>query len=752
MSDVNGSILDAITTVRIHPAIGIARLGDSDTAFFVGPEIPGRPPEPSGATLEEKFKDSDGRVKRQAARFRCYGYTGQGRWIDLSGRPDVTVDWTVTLVNRKAAAPNFEAPGRRNEGQPPQDLIIAPGPRTLTGPGRRAAIDGGRIRFRADGQIHEFSDIYLGEIRTDEQGRLLVLGGRGLSQCHPRVAGRELSSFNNDCWYDDVSDGPVEATVTLHLDGGARRLTAERAWVIAAPAKFAPEIDSPTTLWDQLQYALGIGKGPARPSYNRDIYPILQRARTIGAVSAVPSSDHAWQDEVEDPTLRRHIFDRLRRWTHSGETGGNMPDLAGLTPSYPSLTPLQYEVMRRWRDGDYESDWNGHPPDPGTTVTPEGLDRAALDACVGAAFLPGIEAGRFLIDKNSQGEPKHWKKPYERLRFADTVQPGDVTAQMAVPWQADFAACGQGWWPVPRPNQVFPKGQTRRASWTRGLQGAADMVRRWTRLGFVVRDRDGRYVEVGRTLTVPSARRLTEHPFTVQPVVAGPQSLWSHPGELAADVADANLISFGQAEAAAGETQRWPLWLTEADDTLTVEVRSTALDILQVVVECPFGPRLSPGDAGVATFRPDPQRLVLRFGLPLNVPPGRYVREGHWQVHVMAGEGGPVTYQLAATVDSLIMFPGLTTTAQNGSLITSVDFSGTPISEGTATLWPMSTREEYPEVALRAAVSGAPRAERATGQVAVEAPARYLRVQATGLSPLGHPFVRERLLRMDELR
>jgi hypothetical protein len=29
----------AITEVRIHPAIGIARIGNSDSEFFVGPEL-----------------------------------------------------------------------------------------------------------------------------------------------------------------------------------------------------------------------------------------------------------------------------------------------------------------------------------------------------------------------------------------------------------------------------------------------------------------------------------------------------------------------------------------------------------------------------------------------------------------------------------------------------------------------------------------------------------------------------------------
>ncbi len=57
----------------------------------------------------------------------------------------------------------------------------------------------------------------LGEIQTDEKGRLVVLGGFGRSDCkdgdrinHP------LNNFaDNNWWFDDTSDGPVTASVIL---------------------------------------------------------------------------------------------------------------------------------------------------------------------------------------------------------------------------------------------------------------------------------------------------------------------------------------------------------------------------------------------------------------------------------------------------------------------------------------------------------------------------------------------------------
>jgi hypothetical protein len=59
----------AITHIKIHPAIGVARVGNSPDEFFIGPERPWERPDPPGG-----FKDGQCRVKRQAARFRLFAY------------------------------------------------------------------------------------------------------------------------------------------------------------------------------------------------------------------------------------------------------------------------------------------------------------------------------------------------------------------------------------------------------------------------------------------------------------------------------------------------------------------------------------------------------------------------------------------------------------------------------------------------------------------------------------------------------
>ncbi|MFL4972117.1 MAG: LodA/GoxA family CTQ-dependent oxidase [Microvirga sp.] len=60
----------------------------------------------------------------------------------------------------------------------------------------------------------------LGELRSDKTGRLLVIGGMGRSGFDPAIprtdkglVGEIKDYVNNDSWFDDVADGPVEAEI-----------------------------------------------------------------------------------------------------------------------------------------------------------------------------------------------------------------------------------------------------------------------------------------------------------------------------------------------------------------------------------------------------------------------------------------------------------------------------------------------------------------------------------------------------------
>ena len=488
----------AIETIKIHPAIGIARLGNSPTGFFIGPEKPGVHPRPQGG-----YKDAQHRIKRQAARFRLFGYDKNGKFVKEITSADAQIEWTVHLANSKAAWNQFDglnpnAPLRNAGVVDRTTLIIDPGARSIIGPNKSASFDTGKFLG---------TTVPLGEIRTDRDARLLVLGGFGSSGSPPPAS--PLTTFaNNDRWHDDVSDGPVNATVTLKH--GGKTFNAVGAWVIVGAPRFAPPLDNVITLYDVLlQVAvdkLGLGLA-AKPSFTRDIYPLLRRAVNMQWVSGMITSAHAHAtlSAVIPPpasnSARLAIFNKMRDPAVPGADSSDPSDMpmihsdfypAVSNPNQP-LTRVQYEAMRKWKDGNFVNDWSG-PPAASTTITSHGLDRAGLESCVGGAFYPGIEASWLMRDKYAYSEP---------FRLDPTnLKPGDITKQMAVPWQADFNDCAQegdlAWWPVQRPDDVFPEAGGPQVPWTRGIVNSmSDMVQKWHRLGFIVK-KGAKYVETER--------------------------------------------------------------------------------------------------------------------------------------------------------------------------------------------------------------------------------------------------------------
>ncbi len=487
------------TVYKIHPAIGIARVGNSPDDFFIGPERVGEVPNPSGG-----FKDDQCRVKRQAARFRIFAHHEDGT-VDEINDADADITWTAHLVNKKAANPG------RGNSESDADLTIDPGERTLTGPNQRELFDGGVIRFSGVSA----TKVPLGEIRSDTDNHLIVLGGFGKSAS---PVGSGIADFwANDDWYDDVSDGPVSATITLRADGSTPPVVG--AWVIVAPPKFAPHLQSIITLYDRVLHAMidgGLLPAPTTTSYTNDIYPILQRARDTRWVELAGGA-HTWPDPVMSDPLRIAIFNRLKA---PGVSGGSMPQLNEKASLDGRLTATQYAHMQRWRNNDssnFTNDWIGVPPAQ-TNITPDGLDRAALEECVGGAFYPGIEAGGLDEMSRPLMVISNYTEPF-RLNHS-TLSAGDLTYVMALPWQADFNDCDWNWWPVPRPNWVIPQGSSSGRDWYVG--DFEDLVKNWHNLGFVVRQ-GAQYVEVERCDTATINLLTTSLNF--QDVPQGPMGM-----------------------------------------------------------------------------------------------------------------------------------------------------------------------------------------------------------------------------------
>ncbi len=162
-----------------------------------------------------------------------------GDAVEGGGNHGVLVDiqWRVYVANKKASWYPFTelkgehgyAPGsaRRNADITGQDrdlLIIDPGPRSVNATtNRRAHFDrsggpGGYATTFPPRGLQPFDIDTLGEMMTDNKGRLVVLGGHGNSGMDVNGSfGPKIEDYaNTDGWYDDISDGPVMARLIMY--------------------------------------------------------------------------------------------------------------------------------------------------------------------------------------------------------------------------------------------------------------------------------------------------------------------------------------------------------------------------------------------------------------------------------------------------------------------------------------------------------------------------------------------------------
>jgi L-Lysine epsilon oxidase N-terminal/L-lysine epsilon oxidase C-terminal domain/Fibronectin type III domain len=527
---------------QIYPAIGIARVGNAPDKFYVGPEVyRGLPTNPDGSPFTSAdFRDQKGRLCRQAARFRVYQVQDDGSQteVTLDTAGVTSISWEVHLANKKPSWYKFQVSLGENgyainhplrnagiTGEARKNLMIDPGPRTIAGRSQ-AALDCGKSNV-PNGYPAAFppplltpnlaSIDTLGQLQTDSAGRLLILGGLGISGSI--LAGDSIAEYaNNDNWWDDTADGVVTVTVVA----GGQTYTST-ATVLVGPPSYAPEIANLVSLYDTMYDAVvRSGNYPARynnlyangtwnsgpngylPNFQTDIAPLLERAMLYPWVAAIPPKPHSFNFDLLGAVdadgkgarayqgFRQYILDFLRPPEAENEIINNdtdgsatgpaagrgatmMPFLAGdnalilgHAPSkYLRITDTQYFFMQQWANG-----WFVNTTPAASTTPGDDITRGVLENCVGGAFSPGIEMT--WISRNpaiyTAAEPFRINHaPVQNPLtvsgfFPAAMQPGDVTRYMAVPWQADFNECSSQqpldgrvlwWWPAQRPEYVY---------------------------------------------------------------------------------------------------------------------------------------------------------------------------------------------------------------------------------------------------------------------------------------------------------
>jgi hypothetical protein len=510
---------DCIVYAAIYPPIGVMRVGNSKDEYFIGPEV--KAPQPDCS--DDPYRDETGKLKRQAAKFRIYGFNAAGKAVKELTLDDADIEWTAHLANQKSSWYEFQlaldipeaadaAPSllRNNKVANRSELLIDGGERRISGRSRNDYDD-----FGFHGKFMG-APVYLGEMRTDEQGRLIMLGGHGKAE---NINGDIAITFaNNEGWYDDIADGPITANVKYK----GVELRVLPAWAISAPPDFAPMQKSVRTMWDLMRdvaISSGMQNRPARPSFTQDILPIFQRMTDLQWVNAGFAAAFGWggQFDYTSPEwiaklgnsssayyqMRRTISNNFRRYSVDGAQAPQLwPWIYGDAMNVPAsgsvrqnatLSDLQLSFLDQWVQGDFDADYDPEFSAP-TSIDqlpigeqPDMLTQAAMEFCLADAFHPGCEMTwpmrtpemymapfRLKHAKNTEPTNGHYYGP---LMNSDVITlpkgplmggqvAGGITRWMAIPWHCDTASCRDGYesdydpylptfWPARVPNNIL---------------------------------------------------------------------------------------------------------------------------------------------------------------------------------------------------------------------------------------------------------------------------------------------------------
>jgi L-lysine 6-oxidase len=500
--------------LKIHPSVGVARLGNSPTSICLAPTSIGGLPfdaDDCGNSLGPivHFKDPKGLIKRQGQPFKIYDEYGTE--ITLDSPNIASIEWTVHLANKKAAWYQYsELQGNLLYGPDnsyaiqkipfrnplvPQDkrqsLIVDPGPRSISGREQTIGFDKDNVPANYPAQYPPETVQYgvpvttLGDLKTDKDGRLVVLGGFG------KAGGNEaLTSYGgSSTWHDDISDGPVYCTINFKDDSPAVTLS---AWVVVGSPDFAPEIVNISNLSDTM-FDVGVRCFNLVPdmcqngvynkafiaNFQRDILPIINRlgryqwVANVQPMMAFASNIFDFTDPSEaNKANRLKYFSYFRELDGQPPVPPNLPqeqlfqtngdDIFPMMPlnsgsnsvsnvnimKFLALDETQMFLLEQWANGNFESNPNYKP------YPVNAMDAASVGNCVGLPMCPGIEVTWNLQNPIIYAAP-YAIKQYENEAYylangltpsrdeceGGGCEPGDLTKRMACPWQADFFQC-----------------------------------------------------------------------------------------------------------------------------------------------------------------------------------------------------------------------------------------------------------------------------------------------------------------------
>jgi hypothetical protein len=276
--------------LKIHPGIGVARAGDSPDSF-VGPETVDIPGPPAGG-----YRDGEGRIRRQAARFRLFDDD-----TAITTAPGNTITWTVHFQGGVASIAGVDQTAQITVGA----AVVA-------------------------------------ELRTDGEGNLEVLS-RPIDDAH-----------------DGCGDGPVEATLTVGITSmSATSAWVTIVPPDFAPGRL-PALAYHLLILDyHVSQGLALPAATDMLSFRRDIYPAIRGRTTLSPAALLALPDemarqmaapfNMFSPGISEGPYTHAVVEHF----HNGTFMNDWATLTPLTPGELDRGPLSF-VDGSCGDGGWE--------------------------------------------------------------------------------------------------------------------------------------------------------------------------------------------------------------------------------------------------------------------------------------------------------------------------------------------------------------------------------------------------------------
>jgi|RhiMethySRZTD1v2_1073278.scaffolds.fasta_scaffold36503_5 hypothetical protein len=404
------------TVFRVHPAIGIGRIGDSKE-FYIAPITAAGTIEPGGLMgglpikpgtedtpiTADDFRDQDGNVKRQAARFRVYAYpagssgkypSGGGTLVTIGSvvgaKKVADIVWTVHLANKKLnnystvskgdqfrGMAAYQDPtllelrndpykGKSDKSDPVRlrELFIDPGPRAIKASAGTSSV----IAFDAvtpatyansSGAIvpvpsypksfpSDFNKLYqplgpltsLGDLRVDAKGGVIVAGGFAKTAAVSQDGVKPDDPLNQATENGLWYDDAADGPVNaVVVFDDKSTATVQAGWYVTGDPGYAPQTRNIISTWD-------------------DVYDVW--VRQLGLVPALYSGgayQASYKPSFPDDIQPMFHGAMLQRWNTNLPSGAiNAHDMIGAIKPADDPTSKIPDLKSLMRDPNSASD------------------------------------------------------------------------------------------------------------------------------------------------------------------------------------------------------------------------------------------------------------------------------------------------------------------------------------------------------------------------------------------------------------